>query len=80
MDRGAWWATVHNVAKSQTQLSMHTRAYTQPYTGCNYSTFMTKDALMNYIFFLITGNSKIINNLIPSPQNSQYYAKKIYNS
>ena len=25
MDRGAWWATVHGVAKSQTQLSMHTR-------------------------------------------------------
>ena len=21
MDRGAWWATVHGVAKSQTQLS-----------------------------------------------------------
>ena len=29
MDRGAWWATVHTVTKSQTQLkrlSMHTRA------------------------------------------------------
>ena len=24
MDRGAWWATVHGVAKSQTQLSTHT--------------------------------------------------------
>ena len=24
MDRGAWWAAVHGVAKSQTQLSMHT--------------------------------------------------------
>ena len=24
MDRGAWKATVHRVAKSQTQLSMHT--------------------------------------------------------
>ena len=23
MDREAWWATVHGVAKSQTQLSMH---------------------------------------------------------
>ena len=22
-DRGAWWAIVHRVAKSQTQLSMH---------------------------------------------------------
>ena len=24
MDRGAWWATVHGVAKSQTRLSMLT--------------------------------------------------------
>ena len=24
MDRGAWWATVHGVAKSWMQLSMHT--------------------------------------------------------
>ena len=23
MDRGAWWATVHGVTKSQTQLSTH---------------------------------------------------------
>ena len=23
MDRGAWWATVHGVAKSQTRLSRH---------------------------------------------------------
>ena len=23
MDRGAWWATVHGVAKSRTQLSEH---------------------------------------------------------
>ena len=23
MDRGGWWATVHRIAKSQTQLSMH---------------------------------------------------------
>ena len=25
MDRGAWWATVHGVAKSRTQLSTHHR-------------------------------------------------------
>ena len=24
MDRGAWWATVHRVAESRTQLSVHT--------------------------------------------------------
>ena len=26
MDRGAWWATVHRMAKSQTQLSTHTQS------------------------------------------------------
>ena len=25
MDRGAWWATVHRVSKSQLRLSTHTR-------------------------------------------------------
>ena len=28
VDRGAWWATVHGVAKSQTQLSIHTHTHT----------------------------------------------------
>ena len=27
MDRGAWWATVHRVTKSQTQLSTHAHLY-----------------------------------------------------
>ena len=29
MDGGAWWATVHGVAKSQTRLSEFTSAHTQ---------------------------------------------------
>ena len=29
MDRGAWWATVHGVAKSRTRLSMHARVTTK---------------------------------------------------
>ena len=36
MDRGAWWATVHRVAKSQTwlkQLSMSTEARSQGFPG-----------------------------------------------
>ena len=28
MDRRAWWATIHRVTKSQTQLSMHALAHT----------------------------------------------------
>ena len=34
MDRGAWWATVHGVAKSQTQLNYsftHTHTHTHAY-------------------------------------------------
>ena len=27
VDRGAWWATVHGVAKSQTQLSMYAQSH-----------------------------------------------------
>ena len=29
MDRGAWWATVHGAAKSQTQLSYFVHSLTQ---------------------------------------------------
>ena len=33
MDRGAWWATVHGVPKSQTLLSnSHARVYTNTHT------------------------------------------------
>ena len=28
MERGAWWATIHGVMKSWTQLSMHTHTHT----------------------------------------------------
>ena len=27
IDSGAWWATVHGVAKSQTRLSIHTHSF-----------------------------------------------------
>ena len=32
MDRGAWWATVHGVAKSWTQPSTHVHSYTHTHT------------------------------------------------
>ena len=32
MDREAWWATVHEVSKSQTQLSTHTHTHTHTRT------------------------------------------------
>ena len=33
MDRGAWWATIYRVTKSQTQLSAHTHIHT--HTDCS---------------------------------------------
>ena len=30
MDRGVWWATVHRVAKNQTQVSMHAMFFPRP--------------------------------------------------
>ena len=35
MDRGAWWAIVHEVAKNLTQLSTHTHTHT--HTRATYS-------------------------------------------
>ena len=32
VDKGAWWATVYGVAKSQTQLSTHTCVHTHTHT------------------------------------------------
>ena len=40
MDRGAWWAIVHGVAKSQTQMSdshTHTHTHTQTHTHTDLS-------------------------------------------
>ena len=34
MDRGAWWAIVQRVAKSQTRLSMHVGCVTHLYQFC----------------------------------------------
>ena len=31
MDKGAWWATVYGVAKSQIQLSTHTHTHTHTF-------------------------------------------------
>ena len=39
MDRGAWWATVHEVSKSQTQLSDYTRTHTH---SSNMTIFLVK--------------------------------------
>ena len=43
MDRGVWWAPVHGVAKSQTQLSTHTLCY---------------DNMLSYAIFFVGGKLK----------------------
>ena len=37
MDRGAWWATVHGVAKSQTRLSTYTHIHTHNACTCTHT-------------------------------------------
>ena len=57
MDRGAWWATVHRVAKSQTQLnqlSMNTREYI--FTFFSRSEVFIDVHLMVAIYDLIYGS------------------------
>ena len=54
MDRGAWWATVYGVTKSQTQLSTHTHTFL-------FDSFLELLSLIFsfclYIIFLISFNS-----------------------
>ena len=35
MDRGAWWATVHGVAKDQTRLSKHAHTHIPGGSACS---------------------------------------------
>ena len=46
MDRGAWWAIVHGVAPSQTQLSMHA------HTNVLNDGILNKQYLHNFFIFL----------------------------
>ena len=41
MDRGAWWATVHGVTESQTQLSVPAHAYTHTHTHTHTHSYLT---------------------------------------
>ena len=43
MDRGAWWATVHGVAKSRTRLSDFTFAFARKLNGIFGTIFGTKE-------------------------------------
>ena len=45
MDRRAWWAKIHGVAKSRTQLSMytHTHSHTHTRSLCNFDVIQYSD-------------------------------------
>ena len=70
MDRGARWATIHGVTKSQTQLSMHT---------CSFSTYFLKSFFLNHkqilnflkIFYFIYWDNHIV--LILQFVNAMYH-------
>ena len=49
MDRGAWWATVHRVAKSQTQLTTHS---VLPYIFLTVLLAISKRSPHSFCFFL----------------------------
>ena len=51
MDGGAWWATVHRVAKSQTQLSDFTYTFTAPTNLCYHHIDAAYDCLIYYQLF-----------------------------
>ena len=52
MDRGAWWATVHGVAKSQTpsalDLNVMSSRNPSPYTRLGSPVYMLSDNYFNY--------------------------------
>ena len=46
MDRGAWWATVHGVTKSWTQLSTHAHVYVHTHTYIHTHTHIYNEILL----------------------------------
>ena len=56
MDRGAWWATVHRVAKSQTQLK---RLNTQAYSNADLENLVWYVPLSLQLLFLVFNESAV---------------------
>ena len=56
MDRGAWWATVHGVARSRTRLSTHAAAYLMELScsaSLHFFFFLMKAVFENFIWFVL---------------------------
>ena len=52
MDRGAWWPTVHGVAKSQISTAQHSRDYNIVSSGLNYANTFTQNNRINFHYLL----------------------------
>ena len=53
MDRGAWWATVHGVAKSWTQLSWTSRHFTFSSTDFSPIPIFNSVKILGYMYAII---------------------------
>ena len=70
MDRGAWWATVHGVAKNWTQLSdrVHTQATSQPRPQVEDGNFRLNNRFLEHCpITLPLTNQRKVTYLQPSP-------------
>ena len=59
MDRGAWWATVHGVAKSWTQLIDYTRMCMHTHTHTHTHTQIAKNSAKNHLIVSVSGHPSI---------------------
>ena len=78
MDRGAWWATVHEIAKSQTQLNTHTHTHTPGFSS--FASILECNLYLSPILLLVRQYS-IISLLSMSPVLQQlmaYYLQEKY--
>ena len=69
MDRGAWWATVHRIAKSQTQLKQLSK-----HTCC-----IPETNIMLYIKYILI-LKKILKNIIPLIESKTTYGYNHFKS
>ena len=65
MDRGAWWATIHGVTKSQTWLSMHFSPFTIQKVAIRYEVYKLHITKANPNFIKQMRNTENFVQLIP---------------
>ena len=65
MDRGAWWARIHGVTKSQTWLSMHFSPFTTQKVAIRYEVYKLHIAKVNPSFIQQMRNTENFVQIIP---------------